>query len=165
MLFYLTEVAVLVACGALETRAYDNEHHEYWQGSARAPKRAVLPELKLQIDAAIALTARVPHYFWTGQLPPFGGWADSVEPRARDAAMRAGAVTLDSTLDGINMPVWGEQDQDSQDAWIYASAAYANASVGIATVFRGEQVRPTNIFDTIVRIRRLGHQPSGHRYL
>ncbi|KAJ7648751.1 hypothetical protein DFH06DRAFT_997137, partial [Mycena polygramma] len=109
------------------------------------------PALKTQIDAAIANTAHLTHYFWTGLLPPFSGRADSVEPRARDSARRLGGTTLEDTLVGINMPTWADQDQDSQDTWTYASVAYANAAQGVAYVFRGEQVRPTNVFDTLVR--------------
>jgi hypothetical protein len=110
----------------------------------------VIPALKAQIDAAIASTAHLPHYFWTGLLPPFSGRADSVEPRARDSARRLGGTTLEDTLVGINMPTWADQDQDSQDTWTYASEAYANSSRGVAYVFRGEQVRASNVFDTLV---------------
>ncbi|KAF7339011.1 Acetyl xylan esterase [Mycena venus] len=147
----LAGIVALIACNALEVRAYDNEHHEYWLASWARPaaKRAVIPSLKAEIDAAIANTAHLPHYFWTGLLPPFSGRADSVEPRARDSARRLGGTTLEDTLVGINMPTWAQQDQDSQDTWVYASQAYANASRGVAYVFRGEQVRPTNVFDTL----------------
>ncbi|KAJ6548827.1 hypothetical protein B0H19DRAFT_952467, partial [Mycena capillaripes] len=115
--------------------------------------------LKAEIDTAIANTAHLPHYFWTGLLPPFSGRADSVEPRARDAARRLGGTTLEDTLVGINMPTWAEQDQDSQDTWTYASEAYANAAQGVTYVFRGEQVRPTNVFDNL-EFPRLVANPS-----
>ncbi|KAF7343667.1 SGNH hydrolase [Mycena sanguinolenta] len=46
------------------------------------------------------------------------------------------------------MPPWSQQDQDAIDTWTYASQAYANASQGVAYVFRGEQVRDGNVFDT-----------------
>jgi hypothetical protein len=124
-----------------------------WLASwGRPQKRAVIPSLKAEIDAAIASTAHLPHYFWTGLLPPFRGREDSVEPRARDAARRLGGTTLEDTLAGINMPTWAEQDQDSQDTWVYASDAYAAAATGVTYVIRGEQVRPTNVFDTLVRL-------------
>ncbi|KAJ6600731.1 hypothetical protein B0H10DRAFT_2083067 [Mycena sp. CBHHK59/15] len=152
MRLHLAGIAAFIACGALEAHAYDNEHHEYWLaswGSSTSSERAVIPALKTQIDAAIARTAGVTHYFWTGLLPPFRPRIDSVEPRARDAARRLGGTTLEDTLFGINMPTWAEQDQDSQDTWIYASTAYANASRGVVYAFRAEQVRAENVFDTL----------------
>ncbi|KAF8180034.1 hypothetical protein K438DRAFT_1511419, partial [Mycena galopus ATCC 62051] len=105
------------------------------------------PNLKPQIDAAVAVTANLPHYFWTGLLPPFQPRVDSVEVRARDAAARLGGTTLEDTVANIAMPPWSVQDQDAIDTWTYASQAYANASHGVAYVFRGEQVPTGNVFD------------------
>ncbi|KAJ6490823.1 hypothetical protein C8R45DRAFT_765490, partial [Mycena sanguinolenta] len=106
------------------------------------------PTLKPQIDAAIAATANVPHYFWTGLLPPFRVRIDSVEVRARDAAARLGGTTLEDTVANIAMPAFSVQDQNAIDTWTYASESYANASRGVAYVYRGEQVRPGNVFDS-----------------
>ncbi|KAJ7463829.1 hypothetical protein B0H11DRAFT_81329 [Mycena galericulata] len=158
----LAGIAALIAFSALEVYALEvpalavpaltvplnNEHHEFWIARPRSSKRAILPGYKAAIDAAVASTASLPHYFWTGQLPPFGGREDSVEPRARDAAMRRGGTTLEDTVENLNMPAFSQQDQDSVDTWVYASQAYANASTGVAYVFRGEQVRAGNVFDT-----------------
>ncbi|KAJ6557560.1 hypothetical protein B0H19DRAFT_1290597 [Mycena capillaripes] len=151
---------------ALEARIYNNEHHEYYLLSASHPriwlthlhswlppkgsssKRVVLPDLKDQIDAAVAETASLTHYFWTGTLPPFRGREDSVEPGARDAARRLGGTTLEDTVAHINMPAFSANDQDSVDTWVYSLALYANASRGFVHVFRGEMVRDGNVFDT-----------------
>ncbi|KAJ6508146.1 hypothetical protein C8R45DRAFT_966453, partial [Mycena sanguinolenta] len=151
-------VVGFIAFFSLEANAYDNEHHENFR-----PRRGVVvsrtvdPNLKPQIDAAVSATANLPHYFWTGLLPPFQPRVDSVEVRARDAAARLGghqqnvfelAELASDTVANIAMPLWSVQDQGAIDTWTYASQAYANASRGVAYVFRGEQVPTGNVFDT-----------------
>ncbi|KAJ6508171.1 hypothetical protein C8R45DRAFT_814955 [Mycena sanguinolenta] len=149
MRLYWAAVVGSIAFSALEAYAYDNEHHENFRPRRGAVySRAVDPALKPQIDAAVAATANLPHYFWTGLLPPFQPRVDSVEVRARDAAARLGGTTLEDTVANIAMPPWSVQDQNAIDTWTYASQAYANASRGVAYVFRGEQVRTGNVFDT-----------------
>ncbi|KAJ7330997.1 hypothetical protein DFH08DRAFT_815078 [Mycena albidolilacea] len=142
MRLHLPCVATIIACFAL------NAWLVSW-GSPASSRRAVIPALKAQIDAAVQRTSQLTHYFWTGTLPPFRGREDSIEPRARDAARRLGGTTLEDTLAGINMPLWADRTQDSMVTWTYASQLYANASRGVAYVFRGEQVRDGNVFDTL----------------
>lgn len=120
-------------------------------GSSASAKRAPNPALVPLIDAAVARTAGLVHYFWTGTLPPFRGREDSVEPNARDQAMRLGGTTLEDTIAGIDMPLWVDQTQEAIDTWTYASNRFANATRGVAYVFRGEMTRDGNIFDSQVR--------------
>jgi hypothetical protein len=104
----------------------------------------------LKIRTAVSRTAHLPHYFWTGTLPPHRQ-EDSVQFIARAAARDRGGITLEDTVDGIGMPPWTQQDQLAQDTWTYASTLFARNTTGVAYVFRGERYRPTNVFDTEVR--------------
>ncbi|KAF7378393.1 Acetyl xylan esterase [Mycena sanguinolenta] len=149
MRLHWADIFALITLSSLEIHAYDNEHHENFIPRRGAIySREVDPTLKPQIDAAVAATANVPHYFWTGLLPPFRPRIDSVEVRARDAAARLGGTTLEDTVANIAMPPFSVQDQNAVDTWTYASELYANASQGVAYVYRGEQVRPGNVFDS-----------------
>ncbi|KAF7359595.1 SGNH hydrolase [Mycena venus] len=143
-----------VGAYAVGVDVYDNEHHEnYRPRKGVVYSRTIDPVLKPKIDAAVAATAHLPHYFWTGLLPPFRPRIDSVEPRALDIALRMGGTTLEETVAGIGMPDFEVRDQDSVDTWVYASDAYSNATQGVAFVIRGEQVRDGNVFDTLERMR------------
>ncbi|KAJ7696116.1 hypothetical protein B0H14DRAFT_3041203 [Mycena olivaceomarginata] len=135
---------------------YDNEHHELYQlfssvvhrGSKRdflegdflerdfsLTKRfpKVNPAMVLKIRTAVSRTAHLPHYFWTGTLPPH---------RQEDSRGERGGITLEDTVDGIGMPPWTQQDQLARDTWTYASTLFARNTTG------GNGIGPTNVFDT-----------------
>ncbi|KAJ6508170.1 hypothetical protein C8R45DRAFT_921941 [Mycena sanguinolenta] len=87
----------------------------------------------------VRATANWPHYFDWFAASLFDHRIDSVEVRVRNAAARLGGATLEDTVANIAMPQWKGHDQNAVDTWTYASQAYANASQGVAYVFRGEQ--------------------------
>ncbi|KAF8187544.1 hypothetical protein K438DRAFT_2019475 [Mycena galopus ATCC 62051] len=147
------DIAALVTvavCGALETPVFNssgifNDHYEDALAriirtgrtpNTRAPlpaKRAIIESLKPQIDAALAGTRDLAHYFWTGNLPPpfRTTGQDSVGPTARAKARRMGGTTLEDNVESF-MPGF----------------AYAMAASGVVYVIRGEMTRPNNVFDT-----------------
>ncbi|KAJ7494923.1 hypothetical protein FB451DRAFT_952467, partial [Mycena latifolia] len=99
------------------------------------------------IDAAIAGTADLTHYFWTGNLPPFRTTGeDSVGPAARAEARRMHGTTLEDNVESF-LPGFAVRDQDTVDTWTYASQQYAMAASGVVYVIRGEMTRPNNVFD------------------
>ncbi|KAH8834873.1 hypothetical protein DL96DRAFT_10428 [Flagelloscypha sp. PMI_526] len=136
----------------IRQNSYFNEHHYYWINGLQpiwtTPQRRDVPqELRDQIDRAIAAVINLPHYFWTGTLPPNQTRADSVQWRTRPRARLEGGTTLEDALAGISMPEWTAQDAQAREIWTYASNAFANTTTGDAYVFRGEWWRSDSTFN------------------
>ncbi|KAH7093988.1 hypothetical protein BKA62DRAFT_775696 [Auriculariales sp. MPI-PUGE-AT-0066] len=146
-----------------------NEHHLNWIGRPRAVKiadRAVDPAKKAEVDAAVAVTAHLPRYFWSGSFAP-GGRENSVEMYAREMATARGGTTLEGTLANVVMPTWAEDDQDSVDLWDYASAHFAEQTTGETYVVLGETMRSAadgNVWLTI-ELPRIRNNPAVPRVL
>lgn len=143
-------VAVARARGAVEFN--DRVVARYGNGThaRRAAHQAWMtknPQLKAQIDAAVAKTASKPHFFWSGRTLPATSDDDSVLPRAIQTAKARGGTTLELTVESVPMPDFDGADPDVDEIWQYASDEYANASRGDVYFIKGESLRSGNVWE------------------
>jgi hypothetical protein len=102
-------------------------------GSPASSKRAMIPALKAQIDAVVQSTTQLTHSFWTDTLHSGSGRI----PLSQEPVIRPGVwVAQHSKIPCLR----ADRTQDAIETWTYASELYANASGGVAYVFRGENV-------------------------
>ncbi|KAJ6610677.1 hypothetical protein B0H10DRAFT_1953701 [Mycena sp. CBHHK59/15] len=117
-------------------------------GSSTSSERAVIPALKTQIDAAIARTAGVTHYFWTG-CSPHSGHESTLSSQGPRCSKALGRYDTRRYPFRYQYAYLGRARSRFSGYVDYASTAYANASRGVVYAFRAEQVRAENVFDTL----------------